>query len=561
MRRITLAFGHACRAALVVLAMGAAGAAALPPDDAAPADATAGAIREFVASTAPRLRPDEHAALQRLYRASAHAPRWLDASGGPSGQARTAIERLARAADEGLDPAAYGAADLAAAAPTVQAGPRASSRAAAAWDVQLSLAMLRYLRHLHIGRVDPRSLGWRLPHRGNEHDPAAVLGDALADGGIELAVDSMMPPLSQYRRLRDMLARYRALAAGPRPAPLSRPAASLRSGDAYADAAALHERLVMLGDLPDAPLAVAAPALRYEGALVEGVRRFQARHGLATDGVLGASTLAALNVPLERRVRQIELALERLRWLPHLDGRRMVAINIPMFRLWAWDPRAAAGMPPQDMGVIVGRALKTQTPVLVEEMRHVVFRPYWNVPRSILRNEILPKVVRDASYLARHDMDIVRGAGDDAQPVAATPQNIELLGQGALRLRQRPGPHNSLGLVKFAFPNNENVYMHGTPAPELFARTRRDFSHGCIRLEDPVSMAAWVLGDQPSWTRERIVSAMSGARPVRVDLATPIQVVLFYTTAAVGPGDGTVRFADDIYRHDARLEAALQALR
>jgi murein L,D-transpeptidase YcbB/YkuD len=218
-------------------------------------------------------------------------------------------------------------------------------------------------------------------------------------------------------------------------------------------------------------------------------------------------------------------------------------------------------MPPQDMGVIVGRALKTQTPVLVEEMRHVVFRPYWNVPRSILRNEILPKVARDASYLARHDMDIVRGAGDDAQPVAATPQNIELLRQGALRLRQRPGPHNSLGLVKFAFPNNENVYMHGTPAPELFARTRRDFSHGCIRLEDPVSMAAWVLGDQPSWTRERIVSAMSGARPVRVDLATPIQVVLFYTTAAVGPGDGTVRFADDIYRHDARLEAALQALR
>lgn len=191
----------------------------------------------------------------------------------------------------------------------------------------------------------------------------------------------------------------------------------------------------------------------------------------------------------------------------------------------------------------------------------MIFRPYWNVPRSIVRSEILPALERDLRYLDRHDMEMVRGPGDDASPVAATTANVARLRQGTLRLRQRPGPQNALGLVKFVFPNDANVYIHGTPAQALFARDRRDFSHGCVRVEEPAALAAWVLQGQPEWTRERIAAAMHGPAPLPVPLAQPIQVVLFYLTAAVMPGDGTIHFAEDIYRHDARLDRALSAAR
>jgi murein L,D-transpeptidase YcbB/YkuD len=187
-------------------------------------------------------------------------------------------------------------------------------------------------------------------------------------------------------------------------------------------------------------------------------------------------------------------------------------------------------------------------------MRDVIFRPFWNVPRSIVRGEILPALARDPSYLARHDLELVRGEGDDAASVAATPQAIALLREGALRLRQRPGPRNALGLVKFDFPNAEHVYLHGTPAQQLFARPRRDLSHGCVRVENPVALAQWALG----WPRERVEAAMHGARTQRVALARPVRVVLFYTTAVV-LGDA-VHFAHDVYGHDARLERALAAI-
>ena len=261
------------------------------------------------------------------------------------------------------------------------------------------------------------------------------------------------------------------------------------------------------------------------------MKRFQARHGLENDGVLGQRTHTALRTPLAWRIRQIELALERLRWLPHPGGERVVAISIPMFRLWAWEAMPPTRPPTLSMGVIVGRALRTQTPVFVEQMRDVIFRPYWNVPPSIARHEILPILERDPDYLRRQGMEIVSGPGDDAQAVAATPENLARLRQGALRLRQRPGPRNALGLVKFMFPNQDNVYMHGTPAPELFSRSRRDFSHGCVRVEDPIALAEWVLEDRPEWTRDRIVAAMEGSHSLQVTLLRPIQVILFYTTA------------------------------
>jgi murein L,D-transpeptidase YcbB/YkuD len=315
-----------------------------------------------------------------------------------------------------------------------------------------------------------------------------------------------------------------------------------------------------MGDLPESTQALAEGAL-YAGAMVEGVKRFQLRHGFEGDGVIGKATWAALNVPLKWRLRQIELAMERMRWLPHLGERAFVAVNIPMFRLWGWDSVPETGAPAFGMGVIVGKALDTRTPVFLEEMKHLIFQPYWNVPKSILQKEILPILRRDPGYLARQDMEIVDGQGDDAKPVAATSDNLRLLAQEKLRLRQRPGAKNALGQVKFMFPNDENVYLHSTPAPELFGRARRDFSHGCVRVEDPVALAQWALKDQPEWTREKILAAMNGKPSLVVPLTRPIRVVLYYVTATVIPGEDSIHFVEDIYNQDPVLDKALSSRR
>jgi murein L,D-transpeptidase YcbB/YkuD len=484
---------------------------------------------------------------------------WLDTSGRPNDDARAALALLAGAAAEGLDPADYGLRDLDRLTALLETKSPAPPRHRARFDAALSAQMLRYLRDLHIGRVDPRAIGFRLSVPVDQHDFAVLLREALMRHRIADAAADLRPALEQYDALRRMLTRYRAVAAEPAREVLA-PAKATRPDQPYGGVLGLYRQLTTLGDLPPDSPPPAEPSL-YEGPIVEGVRRFQFRHGLEPDGILGKETMSALQIPMAWRVRQIELALERLRWLPHLKDERLVVINIPMFRLWAWDSIPPDDAPVLGIDVIVGRALSTQTPVFAEEMREVIFRPYWNVPLSILRKEILPMLERDAVYLQRQDMEIVQGAGDDARPVEATPENIERLRQGALRLRQRPGPRNALGLIKFVFPNQENVYMHGTPAQELFNRRRRDFSHGCVRVQDPVALAVWTLKDRPEWDREHILEAMAGGQSLHVKLPRPIQVILFYTTAAVTPEDGTIRFAEDIYRHDARLDRALAARR
>jgi L,D-transpeptidase YcbB len=322
--------------------------------------------------------------LDALYRPGGYQPLWFDAAGRPDRNARDALTLLHGAADDGLDPREYEQNQVGRLDASLNDQLPLSSLDLAHGDAALSAGMLRYLRHLHIGRVDPRTIGFRLIFPPDHHDFAALLLAAIADRRIIEAAADLRPPLAQYRALRAMLARYRTLAADTT---LGTPplAASVRPGDRYEGAGILRHLLVAFDDLPpDTPSLV--ESTRYDDVLANGVRRFQIRHGLEPDGVLGRGTLAALGVPLKWRVRQIELALERLRWLPHLGGERLVAINIPMFRLWAWDAIPPNGAPLFGMDVIVGRALNTQTPVFVEEMREVIFRPYWNVPRSILRH-------------------------------------------------------------------------------------------------------------------------------------------------------------------------------
>jgi murein L,D-transpeptidase YcbB/YkuD len=223
--------------------------------------------------------------------------------------------------------------------------------------------------------------------------------------------------------------------------------------------------------------------------------------------------------------------------------------------MWATDP--VRGDEPLRMSVVVGQSLNHRTPLFIEQMEYVIFRPYWNPPMGITVKELIPHARHDPSYLDREQLEIVASDADNAPAMPATPENLAAVVAGKLFMRQKPGPKNSLGLAKFIFPNAENVYMHGTPAPQLFSRARRDFSHGCIRLEDPARFGEWVLRDQPEWTRERIDAAMQGQRPTRVNLKQPLTVVLFYDTVHVN-SEGVVFFVDDIYAHDRALDAALR---
>ena len=487
--------------------------------------------------------------------AEARPSLWLDARLQPTGDADAALALLGQAAREGLDPRDYEAVRLAAAAARLR-DSQSSVADARAFDARLHAAVARYLKDLHTGRVNPRRLGFRMATRADEHDFNALVADAARQHRIPAVAESMVPPLGLYRDLRDRLARYRALVSddamrGPLP-PIPLP---LRPGTPWA-VGPLARRLVALGDATPATVSVAGDV--YAGALVEAVKHFQARHGLVNDGVIGAATLRALNTPISSRIDQIVLSLERLRWLPHLGPGPLIGVNLPMFQVWAWDRPIVDPQPALSMQVIVGRALETQTPVFIDAVEHIVFRPYWNVPASILRQELLPQFQADPGALGRQQMELVAGEGDDAPTVPWSEDARGRLEQGTLRVRQRPGPANALGLLKFVFPNADDVYMHGTPAPALFGRARRDFSHGCIRLEDPVAMAEWLLGRQ-GWTRERILSAIDDGPNQRVVLREPVPVVLFYMTAVVMPGSGTLRFADDIYRHDAALSRALAA--
>jgi len=501
------------------------------------------------------LSTTERAQLSAVYARRGWAPLWVDGSFRPHADAREALQIIAGAAGEGLDPRDYRAAQLTDQGAALGRVPTPEDADVAAFDVGLSASIVLYFHALHAGRVDPRAIGFRMTTAEDDHDFSSLLVSALDAHRIAETAAELAPQLALYRQLRTELARYRSLADPSLALPVSAITA-VRPGEPYGDLSALRRVLVALGDWPG-DLSTPGESTVYDGAFVEGVKRFQIRHGLDADGVLGAQTLEALRVPLTWRVRQIELGLERLRWLPHLGKGRLLAVNIPMFRLWAWDSMVPGDVPAFGSRVIVGRALDTETPVFVEQMNHIIFRPYWNVPHSIVRDEILPGLARAPNYLERQHMEIVDGPGDDARPVGATPEALAQLRQGRLRLRQRPGASNALGLVKFVFPNDENVYLHGTPSTELFARSRRDFSHGCVRVEDPVALAEWALAGQNGWTRDRIQSAMNGTEPIRVNLARPIPVILFYITAAVTPEDGKVHFARDIYGHDPKLDRAL----
>jgi murein L,D-transpeptidase YcbB/YkuD len=482
---------------------------------------------------------------------------WFSA-GRPSAQAQQALALLGDAASHGLEPADYDAEPLAQAAARLARQGAIDSAVPAGFDRRLTAAMVRFLGDLRHGRLAHAQLppGYAPAMRGT-FDPEAILRRALAEGQLARAVQEAAPRLAQYERLREALAHYRTLAghaAWTSPLPPLPPGGrgslpKLEPGQPYAGAPRLQERLVALGDLP----AASAPSATYDEALADGVRSFQQRHGLAADGVIGKATLAQLEVPPAARVRQLELMLERLRWTPLMQGPRMVVINIPEFVLRAYEVQDGRIVVREAMKIIVGKAMNTRTPLFVEQMRLIEFQPFWNVPPSIARGEVVPRLRRDPGYWDREGFEFVVGGRVETSLSNAL---LDEVIAGRARIRQRPGPKNALGDIKFVFPNNDNIYLHHTPAVRLFERDRRDFSHGCIRVEQPVALAVFVMQGMPGWTEERIRQAMSDADPTTVRLAEPLPVLIAYGTAMVK--EGRVHFYDDIYGHDRRLDAALR---
>ncbi|GIX24132.1 MAG: L,D-transpeptidase [Caldimonas sp.] len=505
--------------------------------------------------------PAEAEALRRFYALGPRGWRWFDAQGRARPGLAEALSVLAAAEDDGLHPADYQAHELArAVGAALDAAPNAEAADVSALDVRLSLAVLRLLRDLHLGRVDPRRDGWKRRPATVVPDFAAVLHHALEGGRLASALQALRPAWPAYEALRVTLPALRAQAARERQValPVFRP--GLRPGQSHPQARQVFERLRFLGELPgDAP-ASGDPDM-YDPAWEPAVRRFQARHGLNDDGVIGPSTVAALNVPLWQRVRQVELSLERLRWMPFVPGRPLIVVNVPMFRLWAYADATEA--PVLESRVIVGRSGKHPTPSMMEELRYLVFRPYWNVPPSILREEELPRLEADPGYLQRHDKEVVAAASDHSPVVPFGAEALAGLRAGSLRLRQKPGPANALGAVKFMMPNDEAIYLHDTPSRGLFLRERRDFSHGCVRVQEPAALATWLLRDQPPWNAQRVAAAMrdDAAASQYVRLESPVSVALVYLTAWAEAAGAPVRFADDVYRRDAPLARALQPRR
>jgi murein L,D-transpeptidase YcbB/YkuD len=498
--------------------------------------------------------PDVAPVLEDLYGAEADGLFWF-AGADPYPGTAAIVKGLAAADEQGLHREDYDADRLAERFKAVQSADAPVAQRAL-FDLALTADVARLATAVNLGRVDPATLAWGYDIKPKQLDRAAVLRDLRDHGDLGRVLAQLEPPFTHYARARRVLARYRsAAAAGEPPAvPAVPKGQKVEPETTWAGVSPLAARLRVFGDLAgDAPATVDGEPL-YSGALVEAVKRFQRRHGLESDGVIGAGTVAALNVPLAHRVDQVELAMERMRWLPKMSDKATVFVNVPLFRLWATDPRT--GDEPLRMNVVVGKSLDHKTPIFIDRMEYVIFRPYWNPPYSITVKEIVPHAKRDPGYFKKEDLEIVASGADDAPSLPVTPENLAHVLSGRLTVRQRPGPKNSLGLAKFIFPNAENVYMHGTPAQSLFSRARRDFSHGCIRLEDPARLAEWVLRDQPEWTRARIDAAMQGARPTRVNLKQPLTVILFYDTVHVN-SEGVLFFVEDIYGHDRQLEAAL----
>lgn len=477
--------------------------------------------------------------LPALYEKYGYQPIWKNA--GSVSQLVAAIEESYR---DGLDPRDYHLAGIQRLQASLAAGSEPATQAEL--DLVLTDSLIRLGYHLLIGKVDPESLdgNWNM-ERTLELDPILKLSGAIDTGEVANLVATFRPQAAFYHNLKQALADYRRLQAegGWSAVPAGD---TLKPDMIDPRVTALRRRLAVTGDMP----AVDLDSTAFDAELEAAVKRFQQRHGLTVDGVVGKGTLAELNVPVEARIDQIRVNLERARWVLHDLPEDYVVTDIAGFQVRyvrdgqrAWTTRAQ-----------VGKAYR-KTPVFRDRIRYIEFNPTWTVPPTILRNDILPRVKKDPGYLQTKNLRVLDRNGKAIDPATIDWSRYPAAGFPYL-LRQDPGPKNALGRVKFMFPNKHAVYLHDTPHRSGFDRTRRAFSSGCIRIDDPFAFARLLLDDQPEWDQARIDRVIESRKTIRVNLKEPLTVMLLYWTAEVD-ADHRVIFRGDIYDRDAGVLSAL----
>lgn len=494
----------------------------------------------------------------------------------------------------------------------------------AQFDSAMTICIMRYISDLRIGRVNPSRFNFDIDIRDKKYNLAEFVSDNAVDSSdVPKLINSVEPDSDEYRATEAALGHYLQLAKMEEAAhPSALPdvsKAGVSPGGSYPATGLLLARLQLEGDAPGdypyhppsaatapqpqpahptakrhlggntlarargfmhrdhaqhkgnpvgntAPAAAGPPAFDppdlppvYTRELADGVKAYQHRHGITEDGKLTPDTVESLNVPLTERVIQLQNSLERWRWLPNQYIHPALMVNLPEFILRGYDP--TTHQLDFTMKVVVGKVVgEHQTPVFAHMMRYLIFRPYWNVPHDIVEKELMPHIKSSGiGYLASHNFEVTDNKGNVMSNFTA--QQIE---HGGLQVREKPGPKNSLGLVKFMFPNQYDIYLHSTPQPELFERTRRDFSHGCIRVQKPEDLAVWVLAnsDTPAppdkdWEPDTIHDIMTNGPDNRqVNLKTPLPVVIFYLTA-IQAEDGHTHFFEDIYGYDQKLQEVL----
>ncbi|MFW2438921.1 MAG: L,D-transpeptidase family protein [Arenicellales bacterium] len=484
--------------------------------------------------------------LNEIYHSNGLQPFWIE-NGKPGQRAADIISVLADAESHGLDPFSYFV-DL------INYYKESKDTAdLVRLDILLSLGMLRYVADQREGRKAPREIDPVLfdTARDVDLDLVSLRQAAFEAPDMKAFLAQQAPPFLQYRELQKKLSEYRTIAAsGGWPSIAA--GETLKPGMDDLRIKAVRQRLVATGELSTENMDSAL----FDAELEEAVKRFQKRHNLKPDGAIGKQTLAAMNVTVAARVEQIAVNMERYRWMKQDMNGRMVAVNIAGFV-------AVAGVPGKfdlSMPVVVGK-LRHETPVFSDTIKYVVFNPYWTLTPNIARNETLPKLKKDPLYLQKHDMRVFDGWGADSKELDATKidwSNVSSKDMNKYRIRQDPGPKNSLGTLKLVFPNKYDVYLHDTPSHALFKREKRAFSHGCIRMDRPVEMASWVLGgDEKGWGTERINEIIKNRERQVVVLEQPVPVHILYRTAFVDKESNTLHFYEDIYGRDKLLASAL----
>ncbi|MEO8199430.1 MAG: L,D-transpeptidase family protein [Gemmatimonadota bacterium] len=500
----------------------------------------------------PQVSPTQWALIQAVYRDRKYHPLWVGFDHAEA-KGQELIATLTEAESEGLRAADYDLPGLKAAllhAYNPKLDRDSIPGAVSALDLRLTSTFLLYGTHLFSGRLDPSAVdsGWFIKERRTGAD--SLLRHALREASFKATLSELLPRQAQYGQLVEALREYRSIAArgGWTRIPI-RPRIKLKPNESDSIIPMIRRRLAATGELPAAQVN-GSPI--FDSILVAAVMRFQEVHGLETDSLIGAGTLEAMNVPVDQRIGQIELNMERYRWLPDDLGSRYILVNIPDYHLHAFD----GGKEVFTMRVVVGKDFDNPTPVFADSMSYLVFRPYWNVPPRIIKEEIIPLTRKDPSYITKHDYEILRGR-ELVDPASIDWAKVDTA-HFHYQIRQKPGSLNSLGLVKFMFPNQFDVYLHDTPARSLFRRAGRAASHGCIRVEKPEQLAQFALSQNPEWDQKKIHEAMTAKEelPQQVGLRQKVPVYIVYFTAFVQ--DGVPRFRRDLYGTDARAIARMR---